>query len=823
MKRFWTLLILVYATSQSMFAQLTDNLKDLSGQLADSTSLVPIPYATIQVFQKGQDNGTGCTSGADGKFTMKVQGNTDYQLVISCIGYITVHQNVSVHRDNVQLGDIRLRESDQELSEVVITGRKKLIKLSPAGLTYSMKDDPLSQSENLLFALRNVPLVDVDGEGNIKVKGSSNYAIYLNGKSYRIATMNPKEILQSIPASTISRVEVITQPDARYDVDAGVTIINIITEKKQLDGYRVTLTGAGETYPKANGGASLIMVKGKVNLSLGYNYDYTKQVDQPTFLNRENYQNGDLLSKLNENGTVTGDNQDHTARAMLDIDIDSINSFYADAHLLFSNINSARDNLQTYSIGETVAQYSRITDKNKMSSGASEANFIYRNLYKKDKSERFTLGYRYSYNPDKRSNEANEYKEETTDGATSDYDLQRLRNTSNGGLHEHTVQFDYVIPIHTQHTIRVGAKDVLRKANAVPEYNIWDNDTQNWKEGTLYGNENIGKMNQTQNIAGVYFSYSFRKGNFGANLGGRAESSNSRIKFADSPQYNFSSNLFDFIPRCSFSYNPSRQSQLSLDYSLGVRRPSIWELNPFREQLDEYTLTYGNPNLESEKQHNVTASYMYYTNKLFINFGVEYNRTNNSIVEYPFQSESDSKLLNYTYGNMGRYQQFGGSFYVNYRPVNEVSLTANGGISDNQIRSEVLDLKQHGISYNAGVSCDANFSKGWLLGGRWSVFQRAPKVRSSYRGFQMYSLYVYKRFLDNNLSIGFVANQPFNKYIESRVTMTGPDFWQRRGNDITGRSFAVRLSYSFGSGKRANIKRDQTIRNEDLLQGTGVR
>lgn len=413
--KFWTLLIVIVITSTKGFAQQAENLIDISGQLVDSTSMTPIPYATIQVFKGSQNNGTGCISGLDGKFTLKVEEETDYQLVISCMGYATMHKHIPVLRENIQLGEIRLRENDQKLSEVVITGRKKLIKLSPVGLSYNMKDDPLSRSENLLFALRNVPMVDV--EGNIRVKGSQNYSIYLNGKPYRMATMNPKEILQSIPANTISKIEVITQPDASYDVAAGASIINIITEKKQLDGYRVTLTGGGETYPKGNGGGSLTMVKGKMNLSLGYNYDYTGQEDQPLFYDRENYRDGSIHSKLSNSGVATGDFQNHTARAMLDISIDSVNSFYSDGHLLFSDVNSARDTRQIFSSQAVNTQYSRLTDKVKMSSGASEANFIYRNLYKKSKSERFTLGYRYSYNPDKRSNETFEhkYKEGFTD------------------------------------------------------------------------------------------------------------------------------------------------------------------------------------------------------------------------------------------------------------------------------------------------------------------------------------------------------------------------------------------------------------------------
>ena len=124
---------------------------------------------------------------------------------------------------------------DRTLDEVQVVARRKLIKLSPKGLTYDMKNDVLAQTDNLLFALRKVPLVTVDGEGNIRVKGSSNFSVYINGSPSRVASMNPTEVLRGIPASSVKGIEVITQVDARYDASAGDAIINIITESKSLD------------------------------------------------------------------------------------------------------------------------------------------------------------------------------------------------------------------------------------------------------------------------------------------------------------------------------------------------------------------------------------------------------------------------------------------------------------------------------------------------------------------------------------------------------------------------------------------------------------
>lgn len=806
----------------TIHAQSGNKLTAVQGQVVDSITLAPIPYATISLQQENGNYSNGAVTDLNGNFSLQLPNNSEYILDISCIGYGSLRKRISLLNNDTDIGRIRLREESVQLSEVAIVARKERIKLSTSGLTYDMKNDPLSQSDNLLFALRNVPLVTVDGDGGIKVKGSSSFSIYLNGKPYRMATMNPKEVLQSIPAASISKIELITQLDARYDASVGNAIINVITEKKSLDGYNILLNSNGNTHPEAGAGVTAIITKGKFDLSLSYDYRYTRESNQKVEVNRKNIQEEEeVVSKLQTSGIGNGDYQYHTGRGMLIYNIDSLNSIYADAHVLIKDINSELENRQLFEM--TAKQYSKNKELVKTSNGASEFNIVYQNLYKKNKSERLTLGYRYAYNPDKRNTEVigYEYSDKFVDWDNGAKEFTHQKEETDGGLHEHTMQFDYRLPLGKYNTLRFGGKDVFRKAGATPEYLLWDDATDSWVKNT--DETNVGKMNQLQNIASAYLTYNYRKGKFGLNAGGRLEYSHNKIDFKDNPQADFTSNLVDFIPRCNLSWNLSASSQLSMAFSSGVIRPSIWNLNPFREQLNEFQLKYGNPDLKSEKQYNTSISYMSYSDKWFINLDLDYNRTKDAIVEYPFRDENNPKLLVYTYGNMGNYQRIGGSFFVNYKPINELSFSANGTLTHNNIESEVLDVKQKALSYNASISCDAPLSHGWLLGGRWSIFKQAPRIRISYSSFQMYSFYVYKRFMNNKLNIGLVANQPFTRFIDSRVTSMGDDFVQNRTNYIKARSFGINLSYSFNAGKVAKIKRNKRIQNDDLQQKTGVR
>ena len=822
MKRFivllWLLLNVCMAHSQSNNMYIK-----LSGQLVDSTSSAAIPYATIQAVDLKAKQGYGGITDANGMFSFEIEKDKKYILKASCIGYLPRELSVSVENQSMNIGKIGLREVDIQLSEVTVTARKKRISLTPAGLTYDMKSDPMCQSGDLLFALRAVPMVDVDGEGNIRVKGSPSYSIYMNGKPYRIATLNPKEVLKSIPAKSITKVEIITQLDAHHDADTGNAIINIITDKKRIDGYQIMLNGSGETHPKAAGGTSLIMTKGKVDFSLSYNYNYTHETDQTTELHRKYHEEDHQSGSLDAEGYGNGTFQNHVARGMLNVNIDSVNTIYADVHVLQRRAKSEQEVRQIYE--KDKKQYSKSKEMNDLSSGASEFNLIYQNLYKKDKSDRLTLGYRYAYNPDKRHTTGinYSYQSDVADWEQAPDETSKSKDASDGGLHEHTLQVDYRLPLNQHHTLRIGGKDIYRKAGATPKYQIWNDETQSWEVGSLYQQTNVGKMNQTQNIAEAYLTYAYNRGKWAANFGGRISYSHNRIEFAQNPQANFTSSLFDFIPRCNLSYELSQNSQLNLSFSSSVKRPSIWNLNPFKQQLNEYQLTYGNPDLKSEKDYDTDLSYSYYNNKCFVNVSLGYSETKDAIVQYPFRDENNPKLLIYTYGNVGKYRKAGSSFYISYTPIKEMAVSVDGSIAHHSLKSQALDVNQKELNYNLSVSCNANLAQGWLMGGKWSIFKQAPTVRTTYKSFQMHSFYLYKLFLDNTLSVGLVANQPFMKRFNTGKHYTGYNFEEDSYNHIKSRSFALKLSYSFGSGKRAKIKRNRAIQNEDLLQSTGVR
>lgn len=213
---------------------------------------------------------------------------------------------------------------------------------------------------------------------------------------------------------------------------------------------------------------------------------------------------------------------------------------------------------------------------------------------------------------------------------------------------------------------------------------------------------------------------------------------------------------------------------------------------------------------------------MHYSNKVYLYVSAQYANRNDVIVRYPFRDEAVPGLLQYTYGNMGNIQKLTGFLYANYRPVNALSFSLSASVTHNILRSDVLDVHTDGIGYNLYASCDATLPKSWSLGGMWSLSRQDPTFRTETNRLQMYSFHVYKRFLNNNLSIGLIAEQPFDRYFKSWTTLTGDSFVQKSYNYMRARSFGLRVSYTFGTGKRADIKRNTKMATEDMRKKTGV-
>lgn len=225
--------------------QHSDTVFQVKGVLVDSLLQEKEPYATIRVVrpEAPQKVVRMAVTGLDGTFQLSLPAEGSYRISISSMGKRTLVRDFTctASQKKIDLGTLYTSETAEVLKNTEVVAQKLLVKAEIDRLTYNVEDDPDAQTNTTLEMLRKVPLVTVDGEDNIQVNGSGSFKVHVNGKPNTLMSNNPKEVLRSLPASTIKRIEVITDPGAKYDAEGVGGILNIVTTDARMQGYNATL------------------------------------------------------------------------------------------------------------------------------------------------------------------------------------------------------------------------------------------------------------------------------------------------------------------------------------------------------------------------------------------------------------------------------------------------------------------------------------------------------------------------------------------------------------------------------------------------------
>ena len=345
----------------------------------DSHSGEPLAYVQIEI-QSISDSFV-CFSDAVGICQVELPDG-EYDIRFNLLGYSKLQKHINLTQSKPL--DISLSVDTKELEEVTVVARKKLIKMSDKGIIYDISKDTNIRALNLLDAINHVPLVNVTPNGNITVKGSSAYSIYLNGKPYRMAQYDPQSVLRSFPVSTIEKVEIITRMDGRYDGDAGDAIINIITSNHHFNNWTLTFNGNANTLPKAGAGISLVGTQKKVDFLAGYNFNFDGQNNQPVESSGI-YSTPDSYQKNIANGISDGKWKTHTFRMMTVFNIDSLNSLYVDGHAMIKQTDMLTNWNQTFTeLKMKESLNTTFLSEHDDTAGTFESNILYRNMFRKD-------------------------------------------------------------------------------------------------------------------------------------------------------------------------------------------------------------------------------------------------------------------------------------------------------------------------------------------------------------------------------------------------------------------------------------------------------
>lgn len=804
----------------------------VKGMVTDSVSNEGEPYATISIAKKEKPGKAVkmAVTKKDGSFSEKVNGKGNFVITINSMGRKAIVKNFSVKgsEKTIDLGTLYITDAKNELEGVEIVMQKPLVKADIDKIEYDIESDPDSKSNSIIEMLRKVPLVTVDGEDNITVNGSSSFKVYVNGRPNNMMTKNPKDVLKSMPANSIKKIEVITDPGPKYDAEGVGGILNIVTIGSGFEGY--TLTLGGNVSNRGAGGSLFGTIKsGKLTVSARYNYNYdgnrTGYSESSRTVTEENISPDASNMVSSSESKSHGNFQSGSIEASYEIDSLRLITMSLGLWGGGNKGNSMSEMTGTSPMdGHTLYGYSAM-GRNNSSWKSIDGGIDYQRLFKV-KDRMLTLSYKINTNPDT-NDYYTDYDEISADNGWENY-ISRLENQYSDNSErttEQTFQADYTTPIGKMHTIEGGMKYIIRNNSA--ENDRYIKPAEDGGEYT-YDTEQSSHYKHENDIIAAYLGYKIKVKKWSGRLGARYEHTIQDVKYLLGQGDDFRKHFNDLVPSATIGYRLTDMSNLKLGYSMRIYRPGIWYLNPYLNNTDPSNLSQGNPNLESEKSHSFNIGYSNFTSKLSLNLSMRYSFTNNSIERLTtmvndnsiagLQNPTGKDVLYSTYENIGKTRSAALSAYVNWNATKSTRIYANMN-GQWQYFSDGKNLSNRGWNMYLSGGIQQSLPKEWRIS--LNVFTMTPGITLQGRGtsYTSYGININKSFLNKRLTISAFASNFLKKYMEYKNTTSSTDFIQKSVSKYDNQRFGISVSYRIGELKASVKKAARSISNDDVKGG----
>ncbi len=800
MNRFFIISCILCTCAMQAMAQFA-----VKGIVADSTGTGEA-YATIRIYNlpdttKAVRLGT---TAEDGSFSQSLPQAGKYCINISSVGKSPLKRDFEVTKSNpiANLGTLTISDASTTLGEVHVVAQRPLVKTEIDRISYDIQADEDSKTNTIFEMLKKVPRVTVDGEENIKVDGSSDFKIFKNGRPNSSWSRNPKEVLKSIPASMIKRIEVITEPGAKYDAEGVSGILNIITmDNTSMSGVLGSIGGAVNQNGSTNAFTYLTTQTGKLTTTLNYGYNYMAPGNAGG--HSETYRCfKDSNNEIFENTSSHNHGYVHYGNLESSLDIDTLNlvtlSFggyyynfnvntYANTHMASQGSNQ---HIYDYSIHYYSPQYSYFDFNGKLD---------YQHLTHR-KDEALTFSYLLST-----TNQTQKWQTDYDD-VTGDFPIGYNNKLADDRLkfYEHTFQFECTRPFARGHKLETGAKYILRINNS-KTYQTYDQTALN----------DTTDFHHTTHVGALYSEYSYNSTRWGARAGLRYEFARMGASYPDGSQPSFHSTLHDVVPTISASYKFNDANTLKLNYASRISRPGISYLNP-AVIGDTYNVRQGNPNLKSARSHSINLDYTLMLPKLVLNVALNH-RFSNGLIQSVITTKDN--MVYYTYGNVGKFRRSSLHAYAQWTITPKTQLMINADLGNVRYRNDQLNLTNDKWCFDVYGYISQQLP--WKL--RFTAsFNRMDwgfsDVYTRYPARYFYGFSLQRSFLkEDRLTVRLQAYCPFSgKYDVHEARTANLDLLGSSKSWQPTRNFYEYISYRFGSLKAQVKKTAKTIENDDL-------
>jgi outer membrane receptor protein involved in Fe transport len=785
------------------FSQNLDGTKGngrISGIVTDSLSRGPVEFANVAMLDPGTGkpvNGAVCDE--KGKFVITKIPKGKYIVMISFIGYQSKKVKIEItdRKSTIDMGSIKLGVSSKLLEEVVVQGQKPLMEEKVDRTIYNAEQDATSKGGDATDVLKRVPMLTVDMDGNVSLKGSSNVRVLINNKPSTITASSVADALKQIPSDMIKTVEVITSPSSKYDAEGTAGIINIILKKNTLEGMFLT-TDASAGSRGSNAGVNMSYRKGKMGFSLGAFERGQYNVISDFSNNQTTYDSGRVNSTLN---TQTNHNRSDGLNGQYtlnwDYDINKNNSLTASIRYGQRNQNGYQDNLFTNTYSNSNLIKSILRNVQTVGTGTNvDGSLNYTKLFARKDRELNMLAII------SRSDQTNDfitYTFQSLDPAS----LGRVKNENNGYNQESSIQLDYQEPIKENQLLEFGGKQIMREVTSNYRYFIADGLNAPFIQSTKANLSNSFVYNQ--NVSAAYVTYAVdTKSNFSIKAGARYEYTVINARFQGQPDLNVPA-YGVLVPSFNVARKLSKDRQFRVSYNRRIVRPWLQALNPNLQTSNSLNATQGNPNLQPEYADNYEIAYKTNIPKGTLNLSL-YSRYNSNDIQPARVVQHDTIISKYM--NIGTEANYGFSAFASINLTERFSL--NGGadliyrILKNNSNDPAVNATNSGFTPNFRVFGNYNFNKGWTLQ-FFTFFQGKSYNLQGYRtNVISHNISVKKDILkkagsfgvgvENFMTPSYDVNASLNSYYISQSTTT------------TLHNFIFKVNFSYKVGRKLSEK-----------------
>ena len=689
----------------------------------------------------------------------------------------------------------------QTLDEVVVAQRRKLIKNDIDKLTYDVQHDKTAQTKTTLEILKKIPLVTVDGQENIRVQGSTSFKVYRNGHpDPSLSGQNLKDILKAIPASTIKRIEVITDPGAKYDAEGTTAILNIVMmSSSKLQGVSGNVNSKIDSYGSVRLGTYLTTKVGKLTTTVNYNYANQNKKQTENY-REEAYNYVKTGEQKREYGTNSTAATIHFGNISASYEIDSLNLMTASANFFGYKADANTQNTNERWDKNSLLIYK--FDNNMTTPGYSDLNlggrFDYQHKTHLD-GEVLTLSYMLAATRPQTT-----FRQTYSNMVNFPVSYTSYDQNTRERFTEHTFQIDYVRPFGKHHKIESGTKYILRNNNSTSLMDY---------QGTTPDMES--KFKHNAQVAAAYLSYIFTAGKWAARAGLRYEFTRMKASYPDGSNADYHANLNDWVPSASLQYKISDGQTLKFSYNTSINRPGIGYLNPAIISTPT-AVSFGNANLGSSRNQKLQLEYMLVTSKLTLQLSPYYSFTNNGIGRILY--EQNRKDVS-TFQNILKSKIFGISSYTAWTPFTGTSFTLNASMRYARITLPTPYIKNSGCG--GGIYFDWEQKIPWKLtlttslGGEYGNRVYNPYAIEGHWFY--YNFTLTRRFLKDKLTVSLSAESPFVKERSTTYRIVQGDYTGYERAVMKPQCFKIGLSWKFGKLRASVKKAARSIENDDLV------